>query len=326
VSDSASSGIAVPAVGPRTGPGAAGTPDVSARIFRTDARRWLQLGLAAIWVADGLLQSQPFMFSRGFATDILAPNARDNPAWLSESILWAARSVESTPVWANSAFVVIQLLIGLGIASRRTVKPALAVSLLWALLLWWFGEAFGGLLVPGASALGGAPGAAVLYAILAVLLWPRDSPKPAAFVASGLIGARAATLLWLLLWGGLAALNLAPTNLEAGSTHRITATAGVGQPVWLDAAINGFSVFSERNGLGLAVIGALVLSAVAIGMVLPARVRRAAVIAAVVVSMFIWFFGEALGAVFGGEMTDVDSGPLLALIALAYWPAGEGTA
>jgi hypothetical protein len=34
----------------------------------------------------------------------------------------------------------------------------------------------------------------------------------------------------------------------------------------------------------------------------------------------IWVFGEALGGILTGVGTDPNSGPLLALLALAYWP------
>jgi hypothetical protein len=38
------------------------------------------------------------------------------------------------------------------------------------------------------------------------------------------------------------------------------------------------------------------------------------------VAAVIWVFGEAFGAILAGGATDVNSGPLLALLALAYWP------
>ena len=41
---------------------------------------------------------------------------------------------------------------------------------------------------------------------------------------------------------------------------------------------------------------------------------------AIVVAAFIWVFAEALGGILAGGGTDVNSGPLLALLALAYWP------
>jgi hypothetical protein len=60
-------------------------------------------------------------------------------------------------------------------------------------------------------------------------------------------------------------------------------------------------------------------------MLLPARWTRITVIAALIVSAFIWVIGQALGAVVGGQSTDVNSGPLLAIIALAYWPIRPNT-
>ena len=74
----------------------------------------------------------------------------------------------------NTIFATIQLLLGLGIAFRPTVRVALAASVAWSLGVWWFGEGLGGVLSGGASPLNGAPGAVILYALLAVLLWPAD--------------------------------------------------------------------------------------------------------------------------------------------------------
>ena len=41
----------------------------------TGLRRWLQIGLGALWVLDGALQYQPYMFSRTFVTGIIDPPA-----------------------------------------------------------------------------------------------------------------------------------------------------------------------------------------------------------------------------------------------------------
>jgi hypothetical protein len=54
---------------------------------------------------------------------------------------------------------------------------------------------------------------------------------------------------------------------------------------------------------------------------LPAPAARVTLVVAVVLAALIWVFGEALGAIFTGTGTDPNSGPLLALLALAYWPA-----
>jgi hypothetical protein len=38
------------------------------------------------------------------------------------------------------------------------------------------------------------------------------------------------------------------------------------------------------------------------------------------VAAVIWVVGEAFGTIFTGGGTDPNSGPLLALLAVAYWP------
>ena len=136
-----------------------------------DARRWLQLGLAAVWLLDGVLQYQSFMFTKGFE-QMLAATAPGNPAVIADPITWAARIIGQHPVGINAAFATGQLLLGLGIAWRPTVKAALAASVAWSLAVWWLGEGLGGVLNGGASPVNGAPGAVILYALLAVLLWP----------------------------------------------------------------------------------------------------------------------------------------------------------
>jgi hypothetical protein len=289
--------------------------------FTTDARRWLQLALAAIWLFDGLLQFQTFMFSKDFAKQILAPTAQGNPTWIADSILWTARLVEAHPVPLDAAFAILQLAIGLALAWRRSLRVGLVVSIIWALIVWWFGEGLGGLLTGGASPLAGAPGAVLLYVVLAVLLWPTGASTSGSFVASRPLGATTAKVVWLILWGGLAALNLQPANLAPDAVHAMVAGMSSGQPGWLADTMHAFAALSAHNGTWLTIIGTVILFAVALGVFLPPPWLRITVIVALIVAAFIWVVGEALGGVFGGQGTDVNSGPLLAVIALAYWPS-----
>jgi hypothetical protein len=71
----------------------------------------------------------------------------------------------------NALFATTQLLIGCGMLFRRSLRLALAGSIAWALAVWWFGESLGGIFT-GALPLAGFPGAVMLYALIAVLLWP----------------------------------------------------------------------------------------------------------------------------------------------------------
>ena len=64
---------------------------------------------------------------------------------------------------------------------------------------------------------------------------------------------------------------------------------------------------------------AVALAAVAAGPYLPTRLARAAVVLAIVLAVLIWL-AEGLGGVFTGAGTDPNSGPLLALLAVAFWP------
>src|ERR1700753_2742551 len=122
----ASNSPAVPG-GRRAGAGAAAVGHTA----RPDARRWLQLGLAALWLLDGVLQYQSALFTRGFG-QMLADSATGNPGFIADPITWAAGIVERHPVPTNAAFATIQLLLGLGIAFRPTVKAALAASVVWS--------------------------------------------------------------------------------------------------------------------------------------------------------------------------------------------------
>src|SRR5580658_7115376 len=162
---------------------------------RASWHRRLQLALATIWLLDGFLQLQPFMFTGGASglSGMLQGMSAGNPGIVARSINWNAALVAHHPVLTNVGFAGLQILIGLGIAYRRTVKPALAVSIVWSLGVWWFGEGLGGVLHGSGTPLGGGPGAVLFYALLAVLLWPyaaEDDTPP--FAAAGAVGVRAA--------------------------------------------------------------------------------------------------------------------------------------
>lgn len=162
--------------------------DIAAPAARTAARlpkpaswstrRTLQTCLGLIWLLDAALQFQPYMFSRGFVTQIIAPTTAGNPTLIADPIAWSARIMAQHIVPANTAFAAIQLAIAVGLFFRRTVKPALAASIVWSVFVWFFGEGLGGILT-GASPLAGAPGAVILYALIAVLLWPTGPAGPA---------------------------------------------------------------------------------------------------------------------------------------------------
>ena len=128
-----------------------------------DVRRVLQLALAGAWLLDGVLQYQAFMFSQGFG-QMLAGTASGNPGVVDRPITWNATFLQHHAVLLNAVFATIQLLLGIGIAWRPTVRLALAASIAWSLGVWWLGEGLGMVLTPDTSPVTGAPGAVILYA------------------------------------------------------------------------------------------------------------------------------------------------------------------
>jgi len=288
-----------------------------------DERRVLQLVLGTIWLFDGVLQLQPFMFTRQFGADMLAPTANGNPSPVAHSVLWAARVISHHSVGTDAAFAAIQILLGLGIAWRPTVKAALALSVVWAGLVWWFGEGLGGVVSNAASTVSGSPGAVLIYAVLAVLLWPADragmSPSSTAARA---VGEHAARFIWVVLWGVLACFALLGANRSADGLHDLVTGASAGEPRWLAALDRHAADVLATGGCRCRSRWPSSSSSIALSAFMPRRPARVLTAVTVGVAVVLWVFGENFGGVFSGTGTDPNTGPLLALLALSYWRRG----
>ncbi len=286
-----------------------------------DLRRMLQLCLAAVWLLDGILQLQPFMFTHGFGA-MLRANASGNPPVVARTITWNAAMVAHHSVAANAAFAAVQVLLGLGIAWRATVKAALGVSIAWSLSVWWFGEGLGGVLSGRASPIGGGPGAVLCYGLLAVLLWPAEragSVPP--FIAARSVGIGVAKAVWASLWGGLAVLSLTDSGRSPDYVHALLSGLAAGEPGWLAALDHHLASLFAGRGAEASIVVSVIFFVLAIGVFLPACSARVVTAAAVAVCVVIWVLGENFGAILGGgQATDPNSGLLLALVAASYWP------
>ena len=71
--------------------------------------------------------------------------------------------------------------------------------------------------------------------------------------------------------------------------------------------------------LTVTVVLAGLLVIVAVGVYLPAPYANASVALAALIGLTFWVVGENFGALFTNGATDVNSGPLLILLAVAYW-------
>ncbi len=110
-----------------------------------DLQRTFRLVLATVWLLDAALQLQPFMFTRGSNgfSGMLNGLAAGNPGVVYHSIAWNASNVYHYPILTNAIFASIQFLIAFGIVYKRTCKPALVLSIVWSIGVWWFGEGAG---------------------------------------------------------------------------------------------------------------------------------------------------------------------------------------
>jgi hypothetical protein len=282
-------------------------------------RRALQICLGVVWLLDAALQYQPFMFGPFFVTLGIQPATEGNPAIVANSATWASHVMLAHIVLFNAIFATIQLLIAAGLLWRRTVRPALAASIVWSLFVWWFGESLGGILT-GGSPLEGVPGGVVLYALIAVLLWPSERPTTSRTVSpatSGPLGARTAKALWLVLWASFTYYLLLPDNRAADGIAGIFSVTD-GQPGWLVSIMNGLSSLAGERGLEISIALAIACAVVAAGVFVPAVLRPALVLAAAIGLLF--WLAQGLGGIFTGQGTDPNSGLLLILLAACYWP------
>jgi hypothetical protein len=269
-------------------------------------RRHLQVALGLLWLLDGALQLQPFMLGTGFATQVIAPTAAGQPHFVAGPVLWGARLIAAHPVALDVPFAAAQLLIGLGLLFPRSARLALAVSIPWALGVWFLGEGLSGLASGHASLLTGAPGSALLYAVLAVAAWPLvDASREAP--------ARWLPLAWAVLWVGGAVFQALPGQNTG------TAVAGAinsGAPGWLGRLDASAAGWTARNGT--TVVVALVVTEALIGLgALYRRSRALAVAAGFVLALAIWVVGQDFGQLYSGQATDPNTAPLVALMAVA---------
>jgi uncharacterized membrane protein len=289
-------------------------------------RRGLQLALGVIWLLDAALQYQPYMFTRAFPDQRLAPVGPGNPGWVAHPVHWVAHLTASHVVILDAVFATVQLLIALGLFTRPTVRIALAGSVIWSLGIWWLGEGLGGLLVAPQSPIAGAPGVAPLYAVISILIWPRDdtgrpTADPTASVAftSPLrrVGSR---LVWLALWGGFAVESLQAVNRAPSALHDMIAGMADGEPGWLRAIDRHSANVLAHHGTEISVVLAIVFALIALAIFGDVRVVRVGLVVAAVLAALIWVVGENIGEIATGKATDPNTGLVLILLAATYWP------
>ena len=253
-------------------------------------------------------------------TQLIPMTAQGNPSGIARPIIGPPSAIAHHAVLADSLFALVQIAIGLGIAWRPTLKFALAASIAWALGVWWIGEGLGGVLSGAANPVNGAPGAVIIYALLAVLLWPSDrqGQRPS-FIAARAVGAPIAKVLWFVLWASLSYFAVEGANRSSQGLHDLIYGLASGEPSWLASLDLHAASLVDHKGFVISVALGVLLAAVAVGVYLPAPARNGVLVLAIVLSLAFWVIGENFGTLFTSGGTDVNSGPLLVLLSIAYW-------
>jgi hypothetical protein len=272
-------------------------------------RRVLRIGFGVLWIIDGLLQARPAM-PAGLAPQVIQPAAASSPHWVVWLVNLGIQTWSGHPVQAAASAVWIQLGIGIwlvSVSSPRWSRLAGITSAGWGLVVWVFGEAFGGTLASGASWLTGAPGAALLALPARVWRDPRIGRRILQ-ASGGILAASAVVQAWpgsgfWQGWSAGAKGSRQPGRLASG----ISSMAAIPQPTPLHDLVRWFAAVVAAHGFAVNLIAVLVLAGAAACLLTgwPAIARPAAG-AAIGFCLADWLLVQDLG-VFGGTGTDPNS-------------------
>jgi hypothetical protein len=273
--------------------------------FVNDARDLVRMGLAGLWILDGLLQLQPGMLGPAFVSHVVAPLAAGEPVWIQWLVRREVHLIRLAPTVFDLSIAAIQVGLGILLLQRqaRGRRWGLWLSLCWALGVWLFGEALGQLWAGGETALTGAPGSALLYAVAsAALLTGRTAAgfrqTATAAVAAMLIG-------WAIL--GMVA------GSPAAVANTVAAVARMPGPVLLREGTEAVARWLTLHGAVAPDVLTVIPGVLALAWLWPGT-RRLALVVLVLWLAGLWWFGMDFG-VLGGYGTDPNTPPLVALLA-----------
>jgi cytochrome oxidase Cu insertion factor (SCO1/SenC/PrrC family) len=290
------------------------------------ARRLVRISFGLIWIFDGLLQAQSSM-PLGMTTQVIEPSAAASPSWVQHVVNVGGTIWSNHPITAPVSAVWIQVGIGLMLlVAPRGYWSRLAglSSAVWGLVVWVFGEAFGGIFAPGLSWAFGAPGAVIFYSVAGVLValperaWRR--PRLGRLILSGM-GAFFVGMAVLQAWPGRGFWQGQPrrSNTPGTLTSMVRTMAATPQPRTLSSLVAHFGSFDAAHGWAVNLFIVVCLAAIGIGFLSgQPRVVRVAVIAGTVLCLADWIFVQDFGFL-GGVGTDPNSMiPMLLVFTAGY--------
>ena len=261
--------------------------------------RWLlRVGFGVIWIFDGILQAQPKM-AAGLPSQVIQPTAASSPPWVQHLVNWGGTAWSYHPIQAGASAVWIQA--GLGIwllaaARGRWSRLAGLASMAWGLVVWVWGESFGGIFAPGLTWLFGAPGAALLYCVAGALIALPDrawrTPRPGRLLLAG-TGLFFVGMAVLQAWPGRGFWQGISHGRPGTLTAMVATMSQTPQPHVLSALVASFGSFDAAHGFAVNLFAVIALAALGIAFLTgDRRVVRAAVAAGIVLCLADWVLIE----------------------------------
>ncbi len=310
--------------GSGNGPGPVTRDRRTGRSAEAAGRRLLRVGFGLIWILDGLLQAQPKM-AGGLASQVIEPIAAASPAWVQHLVNWGGTIWSYHPITAGAASVWIQVGIGAWLiisAHGPWSRLAGLASVAWGLIVWVFGESFGGIFAPGLSWLTGAPGAVLIYVVAGALIALPESAWRSPRLGRLLLGGIG------LFFIGMAVLQAWPgRGYWQGTSHgqpgtlagMVQSMSTTSQPHVLSSLLASFGSFTASNGFAVNLVVVIVLAGMgAIFLSGRRRLVRYAVWFGIAFGLADWVLVQDLGFL-GGLGTDPNSMiPTILLFSAGY--------
>jgi hypothetical protein len=290
------------------------------------SRRLLRQILGAIWLADGLFQMQPYMFTNNLI-GMMQPLVPGQPGPIAAVLRWLITFTTQHLILVNTVTALVQVALGVFLLTGWFVRTTLLASVLWSLIIWIGGEGLGMLLTGQASALTGAPGAVLLYGILALVAYPKQGEGHEA-----LLRIPRHHFQWFLgsFWALAALLQLqSPWWQSQQISQTIAGNEAPGTPsgTLFDSSLAWLAGLTSNIEVPLNIAIIVIALALAVGLfVVPREYLRPVLAVSLVASLLFWWATEGFGLILTGTATDFNSGLLVALMALACWPIMRATA
>jgi hypothetical protein len=272
------------------------------------SKDFIAKALGAFWLLDGLLQFQPQMFGPNFVTKVLTPVLSNQPGFIDTIVNGGIQLWSTNMIVTDTLAALLQCAIGVLLLffplSSKTFKTGLWISIVWGVVVWLCGEGAGQLLTGSASFYTGAPGAVVIYILIAALLLIPQKvttdwyPKIAG---------------WIFMVGALLQLQPSLWTADGAQGNFMVSMMDPLHPVSVlpNALYNAVGLNPAISNL------LLVLVLFSAGLVLVIKPNRVTGTIMLVFLFFVWWFGQDFGqlsTLLAGTATDPNTAPVLVLL------------